>query len=222
MVAWNTAHALWGLHWGSAVSVVPPALCQNRCLASSRVQAPLRLRLHQAPTQSLPTRPGFPPRLDRASSGRPASAPRNRLVLETSEQHLQCQEALHCACEAQQPCTQIMLLQRILHACTEEIACALSRDVLVGACHCFTRVPVQSRYMMPYKGAGQSVQGCTPCWAPEGEAASPAAEGAPPAALVLGRREAARLALRCSLDRSSSSLAFLACIHRWLNYCVVS
>ena len=50
-----------------------------------------------------------------------------------------------------------------------------------------------------------------PCRAPEGVAASPTAEGAPPGALMLGRREAARLALRCSLDRSSSSFSFLAC-----------
>ena len=45
----------------------------------------------------------------------------------------------------------------------------------------------------------------------EGVAGSPAPEGAPLTALMLGRRVAARLALRCSLERSSSSLAFFSC-----------
>ena len=50
-----------------------------------------------------------------------------------------------------------------------------------------------------------------PCWDPHGVAASPEAEGASQAALLLGRREAARLALRSSLDRCSSSFSLIAC-----------
>jgi hypothetical protein len=52
-----------------------------------------------------------------------------------------------------------------------------------------------------------------PCGLPEGVAGSPEAEGAPLVVLRTGRRDAASVALRCSLERSSSCFAFLACRH---------
>ena len=57
-----------------------------------------------------------------------------------------------------------------------------------------------------------------PCGLPEGVAGSPEAEGAPLVALRMGRREAASVALRCSLERSSSCFAFLACRHGPLHH----